>query len=139
MSIQVLTSDNQTYDLSIEAACQSTLLKNIIEDLGGTSNTIPLPNITSVVFTPIKEWCVEYLENNETMDEAWKPRLDQMENGLILDILIALDYLDIKPFSILCCKVMGGRIKGKSIEEICKILRYQPGEVFGNPGAPVGH
>ncbi|OAJ39526.1 hypothetical protein BDEG_23365 [Batrachochytrium dendrobatidis JEL423] len=48
--VRLFSSDNQEFSVSKEIACQSILVKNILEDLDNDQNAvIPLPNITGVV------------------------------------------------------------------------------------------
>lgn len=123
MSIKLSTSDNQEFSIEKEIAIQSILLKNLIEDFGESDNTIPLPNITGPIMQKVIEWC-EYhkndcVENEEKINE-WDNNFVNVDQETLFELILATNYLDIKPMLDMTCKNVANIIKGKSPEEIRK-------------------
>ncbi|TVU03906.1 hypothetical protein EJB05_50516, partial [Eragrostis curvula] len=54
--IALVSSDNERFEVSEEAASQSQTIRNMIED-GCADGGIPLPNVTSSVLAKVLEYC----------------------------------------------------------------------------------
>ncbi|KAJ2081667.1 hypothetical protein H4R24_002191 [Coemansia sp. RSA 988] len=133
--ITLQSSDKQNFLVSIEVAKQSVLIKNIIDDLGETDEAIPLPNVTSKVLKKV----IDYLEHHKhdppvIKDEyddlpkrsddisPWDEQYMKVDQEMLFEILLAANYLDIKPLLDLGCKTVANMIRGKSAEEIRKMF-----------------
>lgn len=50
--VKVSSSDNQEFTIDKQIACQSMLLKNLLEDIGDADeNPIPLPNVSAAILS----------------------------------------------------------------------------------------
>ncbi len=94
----------------------------------GTGDEIPLPNVKMSVLRKVLEYCEKY--KNENPPEIEKPlkstnlaevvpefdaKYIDIENlEEIFDIILAANYLDIKPLLDLSCAKIASLIKGKS-------------------------
>ncbi|KAJ1330788.1 hypothetical protein BSLG_009240 [Batrachochytrium salamandrivorans] len=192
--ITLSSQDNQLFKVRQEIAERSMLLKNILEDLGDTSDTtIPLPNVSGRILQRTGEgsgfWCirgaggsnlshppstlmggfppahltgilyrrngrisqikglllanitlvVEYCTHHkddpqpppsdikEDFDtirrraddiSEWDTQFINIENDDIFELILAANYMDIKPLLDLGCMTVANRIRGKSPEEI---------------------
>ena len=97
----------------------------------GDSMEIPLPNVKSEVLEKVIEFCQHHLE--EPMTEIEKPLKSQvmgdvvqkwyadfvnLEQVLLFELILAANYMDIKPLLDLTCATTASMIKGKSPDEI---------------------
>mmetsp|Transcript_12837 Transcript_12837/g.24497 ORF Transcript_12837/g.24497 Transcript_12837/m.24497 type:complete len:163 (-) Transcript_12837:93-581(-) len=94
---------------------------------------IPLPNVKAAVLKKVIEFCQHH--RNEPMTEIEKPlKSAQMaevvqkwyadfvnvEQVLLFELILAANYMDIKPLLDLTCATVASMIKGKTPEEIRK-------------------
>ncbi|KAK8138220.1 Skp1 family protein [Apiospora sp. TS-2023a] len=110
-TIRLQSNDNHVMDVDKTVAERSLLIKNMLEDLGdaAVSETIPIPNVTEPV-----------LRKRTTEIEEWDQKFMQVDQEMLFEIILASNYLDIKPLLDVGCKTVANMIKGKSPEEIRK-------------------
>ncbi|ORX94119.1 S-phase kinase-associated protein 1A-like protein [Basidiobolus meristosporus CBS 931.73] len=126
------SSDEETFQVDKETAERSMLIKNMLEDVGESDMPIPLPNVTGNVLRKVIEYC-EYHRNDpivvkEDTDEPkrsddideWDRKYIDVDQEMLFAIILAANYLDIKPLLDVGCKTVANIIKGKSPEEIRK-------------------
>ncbi|KAK8049963.1 E3 ubiquitin ligase complex SCF subunit scon-3 [Apiospora phragmitis] len=134
-TIRLQSNDNHVIDVDKAVAERSLLIKNMLEDLGdaAVSETIPIPNVTEPVLRKVIEWCEHHrgdppATNEEESDtrkrtteiEEWDQKFMQVDQEMLFEIILASNYLDIKPLLDVGCKTVANMIKGKSPEEIRK-------------------
>ncbi|KAK8088672.1 E3 ubiquitin ligase complex SCF subunit scon-3 [Apiospora hydei] len=134
-TIRLQSNDNHVMDVDKAVAERSLLIKNMLEDLGdaAASETIPIPNVTEPVLRKVIEWCEHHrgdppATNEEESDtrkrtteiEEWDQKFMQVDQEMLFEIILASNYLDIKPLLDVGCKTVANMIKGKSPEEIRK-------------------
>ncbi|WYZ40202.1 hypothetical protein EsH8_IV_000543 [Colletotrichum jinshuiense] len=135
--IWVQSNDSITIPVDRVVAERSMLIKNMLEDVGDDSisqeNPIPIPNVNEAVLRKVIEWC-EHHRNDpvQTQDdendarkktteiEEWDQKFMQVDQEMLFEIILASNYLDIKPLLDVGCKTVANMIKGKSPEEIRK-------------------
>ncbi|EKD17905.1 uncharacterized protein L3040_004444 [Drepanopeziza brunnea f. sp. 'multigermtubi'] len=114
---------------------KSMLIKNMIEDLGDAAldTDVPIPNVNEAVLKKVIEWCEHHKgdaaatsdddsdSRKKTTDiEEWDQKFMQVDQEMLFEIILASNYLDIKPLLDVGCKTVANMIKGKSPEEIRK-------------------
>ncbi|KAJ2612816.1 E3 ubiquitin ligase complex SCF subunit scon-3 [Coemansia sp. RSA 1365] len=133
--VTLQSSDKRDFQVSMEVAKQSVLIKNLIDDLGETEEAIPLPNVTSKVLEKVIEYCEhhkhdppvikdEYDDLPKRSDDIspWDEQYMKIDQEMLFEILLASNYMDIKPLLDLGCKTVANMIRGKSAEEIRKMF-----------------
>ncbi|ODN99433.1 E3 ubiquitin ligase complex SCF subunit sconC [Cryptococcus wingfieldii CBS 7118] len=98
---------------------------------------IPLPNVSSSVLTKVLEYCDHHKNDplpaadaNDADDSRrktseigeWDARWIQVDQEMLFEIILAANYLDIKPLLDVGCKTVANMIKGKTPEEIRKLF-----------------
>ena len=101
------------------------------DDDAGSPTEIPLPNVKAQVLRKVIEFCEHHLE--EPMTEIEKPLKSQnmgdvvqswyaefvnLEQVLLFELILAANYMDIKPLLDLTCATVASMIKGKTPDEI---------------------
>lgn len=86
---------------------------------------IPMPNIRSDILKKVIDYCKYHTENTTLADDVkakWDSDFVKVEQGTLFEMILAANYLDIKPMLDLTCKTVADMIKGKSPEEIRKMF-----------------
>jgi S-phase kinase-associated protein 1 len=137
--IVVTTSDNHNVNIDRDVAERSMLIKNLIEDFGGSvSEAIPLPNVNKAVLTKVLEWCEHHRKDppatqdddadsrkKSTDIDEWDQKFMQVDQEMLFEIILAANYMDIKALLDVGCKTVANMIKGKSPDEIRKTFNIQ--------------
>ncbi|KAI7871132.1 E3 ubiquitin ligase complex SCF subunit sconC [Spinellus fusiger] len=129
MSVHLLSSDSEPFVIDKEVAERSVLIKNMLEDIGESDASIPLPNVTAKVLKKVIEWCEHHREDPVVQDDQerrntdideWDQKYMEVDQETLFDIILAANYLDIKPLLDVGCKTVANMIKGKTADEIRK-------------------
>ncbi|CAJ0594100.1 unnamed protein product [Cylicocyclus nassatus] len=121
---KVQTKDMEICEVSAPVIGKSKLITTMLEDLNlqDDDTPIPIPNVTSLVFKKIVTWCERRGSNLEATssaeEEQWRKQYFKIDNGLLFDIIMAANYLDIPDLLDSACKVVAGMMRGKSVQEI---------------------
>ena len=120
-----------------EVAEKSILLKNMLEDVGDSDEgPIPLQNVNANVLKKVIEWCDHHrkdpapdreddsgsLSRKQTSTDMseWDQKFMSVDQEMLFEIILAANYLDIKPLLDCGCKTVANMIKGKTPDEIRK-------------------
>ncbi|KAG5965534.1 E3 ubiquitin ligase complex SCF subunit scon-3 [Claviceps aff. humidiphila group G2b] len=135
--VWLASNDNAIIEVDRIVVERSMLIKNMLDDIGdegiSETNPIPIPNVNEAVLRKVIEWC-EHHRNDppQTQDdesdgrrrttdiEEWDQKFMQVDQEMLFEIILASNYLDIKPLLDVGCKTVANMIKGKSPEEIRK-------------------
>ncbi|XP_032160452.1 S-phase kinase-associated protein 1-like [Mustela erminea] len=134
-SIKLQCSNGEIFGVDVEIARQSVTIKTMLEDLGmddeGDNDPVPLPNVKAAILKKVIQWCTHRKHDpspptDDENKEKWTddiPVRDQeflkVDQGILFELILAANYLDIKGLLDVTCKTVVNMIKGKS-EEICK-------------------
>jgi len=134
-TITLVSNDSASITVARKVAERSMLIKNMLEDIGETAvdSPIPIPNVNEQVLKKVIEWCEHHKDDpataadddsdsrKKTTDiEEWDQKFMQVDQEMLFEIILASNYLDIKPLLDVGCKTVANMIKGKSPEEIRK-------------------
>lgn len=135
--IKVRSSDAQEFTIHKDLANQSAFLKNLISDMAGSEEVIPLPNVNGVILNKVIEFMEhhkedpplppdyeELIRSNDYISE-WDSEFCKVDQGTLFEIIIAANYLDIKVLLDVTCKSVANMIKGKTPEEIRKTFNIE--------------
>jgi S-phase kinase-associated protein 1 len=139
--ITLESSDGSQHVITRLVADRSILIKNLLDDVpqqGDEYEPIPIPNVNDTVLKKVLEWC-EYHKNDPAVTEdddsdsrkkstdigEWDQKFMSVDQELLFEIILAANYLDIKPLLDVGCKTVANMIKGKSPEEIRKTFNIQ--------------
>ena len=101
------------------------------EEKEGHATEIPLPNVTSQALRKVIEFCEHYLQ--EPMNEIKKPIKSSkmsdavqkwyadfvdMEQELLFELILAANYMHVKPLLELTCATVAGIIRDKTVSNI---------------------
>ena len=115
-------------------AKMSELVKTMMED-DDEDAEIPLPNIKATVLKKVIEFCTHHIA--EPMNEIEKPlkssimaevvqtwyaEFVNVEQVVLFELILAANYMDIKPLLDLTCATVASMIKGQTPEEIRRIF-----------------
>jgi S-phase kinase-associated protein 1 len=136
------SSDNIDVTIEREVLGLSETIKNLLEDCSPDENgdiKIPLPNVDGATVTKLEEY-LNYHNQHPTEHSDYEGKgLDEigpwdleyckgMNNGVLFKVILASNYLDIKPLLHLTCKTVAKKIKGKKPSEIKEILKIEVDE-----------
>ncbi|KAG5945300.1 E3 ubiquitin ligase complex SCF subunit scon-3 [Claviceps monticola] len=134
--VWLASNDNAIIEIDRIVVERSMLIKNMLDDIGdegiSETNPIPIPNVNEAVLRKVIEWCEHHRNDPQAQDdesdgrrrttdiEEWDQKFMQVDQEMLFEIILASNYLDIKPLLDVGCKTVANMIKGKSPEEIRK-------------------
>ncbi|KFZ00624.1 hypothetical protein V500_00982 [Pseudogymnoascus sp. VKM F-4518 (FW-2643)] len=133
-TITLVSNDKVSIVVERRVAKLCLLLANMFEDLDpSTDEAVPIPEVTGDVLKKVIEWCEHHKDDplpevnpdyrRMIADiEYWDQKFLQVDEKMFFDIIMASNYLDIKPLLDVCCKTVANMIQGKSPEEIRRTL-----------------
>ena len=132
--ITIISQEGTKFNIDNKIAEMSGLINNIIgDDFDDFDDEIPLPNVKEPILNKIIQFCNHYHEEqlpqiekplkspimSENVSE-WYANFIDLDQQTIFDIILAANYMDIKPLLDLSCAKIACMIKGKTPEEIRK-------------------
>lgn len=130
--INLVSQEGDNFQVAKDVAAMSELVKSMLpEEDEDHQLEIPLPNVKSAILAKVIEFCKHYTEDpmNEiekplkslTMSEnvqEWYAHYVDVEQETLFEIVLAANYMDVKPLLDLSCATIASMIKGKNPEEI---------------------
>ena len=122
--ITLKSSDEKEFSIDRVVADQSVLLKNMLEDLEeGIESAIPLPNVLGKVLEKVLEYCQKHISTEELGE--WDSEYIDVDEDFLFEIILAANYLDIKPLLDLGCKTVANMLKGKTPDQIREMFHME--------------
>ena len=130
-TIKVKSNDNKVVELSSKAASKSGLLRGIIEDYPEDTE-FPLNNVNGVTLEKVKEYLIHYQDSEpktveKPLKKEFKDCVDDWDynfigddNSSILSLILAANFMDIKPLLELGSAKVASKIRGTTTENIRK-------------------
>jgi S-phase kinase-associated protein 1 len=133
--VDLVSQEGDNFQVKKKVARMSELVKTMTceDDDEEEQQEIPLPNVKSQILAKVMEFCKHYSEEsmndiekplksanmNEVVQE-WYANYVDVEQEVIFELILAANYMDIKPLLDLTCAAVASMIKGKTPEEIRK-------------------
>jgi S-phase kinase-associated protein 1 len=135
-TVKLISSDGQDFEVEVKVAQMSETIRNLIEDTGADA-PIPLPNVTGKILAKVVEYAKYHTEHPTPVSEdkrdekrtddiiPWDQDFCKVDQATLFELILAANYLDIKPLLDLTCKTVANMIKGKTPEEIRKTFNIK--------------
>jgi S-phase kinase-associated protein 1 len=143
--VKLISSDLEVFEISIEAAQLSILVKDLIDEDSTEIQEIPLPKINARVLAQIVRFLNYYVQQPMTkimkplkscdMSTLVQPFYDDFIRGdnpynpydleFISELMLAANFMNIKPLLMLCGAAFASRIRGKNLDELKRIFGYE--------------
>mmetsp|Transcript_3906 Transcript_3906/g.5819 ORF Transcript_3906/g.5819 Transcript_3906/m.5819 type:complete len:167 (-) Transcript_3906:863-1363(-) len=131
-SVSLVSKEGDTFEVPLKVAKMSELVKTMIDDEGDEDvQEIPLPNVKASVLQKVIDFCTHYKEDpmneiekplrSSVMNEVvqqWYADFVSVEQVMLFELILAANYMDIKPLLDLSCATVASMIKGKTPQEI---------------------
>jgi S-phase kinase-associated protein 1 len=134
--VNLMSQEGDQFEVEVKVAKMSELVKTMIPeeaDEDEEAQEIPLPNVKSHVLAKVIEFCRRYAEepmseiekplksaNMHEVVQEWYANYVDVDQELLFELILAANYMDIKPLLDLTCATVASMIKGKTPEEIRK-------------------
>ncbi|KAF1749587.1 hypothetical protein GCK72_026055 [Caenorhabditis remanei] len=129
------SSDNQEVKISSLALQQSKTLADLVANLqyqNGTTETIPMDNISKATLDKVVEWCEHHKGEPIPVDNESSPKIVvipdwddnflKMDNDQLFYLILAVNYLDVKQLMNYACRKVALMAKGRTPEELSVIF-----------------
>ena len=136
-TVKLLCNDGEVVEVPVNVAEKSVLIKGLIED-SGTDEEIPLPQVKKPILEKIIVYCTRLLDHQppeidkplshndmHQVVEQWYADYINLEQEELFELVMAANYLDIKPLLELSCAKVASQIKNKSVQEIRKYFNIE--------------
>uniref|UniRef100_A0A7S3JFI0 S-phase kinase-associated protein 1 n=1 Tax=Euplotes harpa TaxID=151035 RepID=A0A7S3JFI0_9SPIT len=135
--IRLLSQEGEIIEVDQDTVSLSVLIKSMIDD-SGPEEDIPLPNVTKPILEKVIEFCKHVkdyplqeiekpLKSDNLRDivSAWYADYVELEQEVLFEVILAANYLDIRPLLELSCAKVATMIKGKSVVEVRKLFNIE--------------
>lgn len=145
-SCLIVTSDAQTFRVLRSVAKMSSTLDDLLKEVASCtteSNGIPLQSIDSKTFTKVVQYCTHHVSDPVEVVEAasaasaaeeakpldmssWdKEFCGELDQEQQFAIILAANYLNIKPLLTLMCQSVAAMVSGKTPQQIYRMFKVE--------------
>jgi S-phase kinase-associated protein 1 len=133
-TLNLISSEGTSFNILVDRAMMSELVKTAYdEDAGedGAPQDIPLPNLTTSILDAVVKFINQYATDPMTpvekplksasvrdMVQEWYATFINLPQEQIFELMLAANYLDLKPLLDLTCAAIALKIKGRTPDEI---------------------
>jgi len=135
--LKLVSQEEEKFVVPRKVAIMSELVKTMVEG-DREEKEIPLPNVKALTLKKVVEYMKYHSENppkeiekplkSANMAEVvpqWDADFVDVEQELLFELILAANYMDIKPLLDLTCAKVASMIKGKTPEQIRKAFNIQ--------------
>lgn len=135
--LQLVSQEGEKVSVTAKVATMSELVKTMAEG-DKDEKEIPLPNVKAAVLQKVVQYMRYHADNpakeiekplkSQNMAEAvskWDADFVDVDQELLFELILAANYMDIKPLLDLTCAKVASMIKGKTPEQIRKTFNIQ--------------
>ena len=134
---RLMTKDGEVLTVDVAVANNSVLIKGLIED-SGVDEDIPIAQVTKVIMEKVLVF-MEHMRDNHPPEiekplsstdltqvvDQWHADYVNVDQEMLFEIVMAANFLDIKPLLELSCAKVASLIKGKSVQEIRQFFNIE--------------
>ncbi|KAI9076981.1 hypothetical protein K1719_041057 [Acacia pycnantha] len=135
--VTLRSNDDEEFDIPMNVASQSELVKNLLIDVGDTK-VVLIDNVNAATLAKVIEYCKKHADESTAEDgeaandaggaeelERWEAEFVKLDNSLLFEILLAANYMDIKNLFDLICRAIADKMKNKTPEQIRRIFNLE--------------
>ncbi|CAI2383513.1 unnamed protein product [Moneuplotes crassus] len=135
--VKLISQEGEIIEVDQETVMLSVLIKSMIDD-SGTEEDIPLPNVSKSILEKVLEFCKHIKEhplqeiekplksaNLRDIIPEWYDDFVDVEQETLFEVILAANYLDIKPLLELACAKVATMVKGKSVLDVRKTFNIE--------------
>jgi len=135
--IKLVSQEEEKFQVSKKVALMSELVKTMVEG-DKEEKEIPLPNVKGTTLAKVIEYMKHHADNPAKEIEKplksphlpdvvsqWDADFVEVEQELLFELILAANYMDIKPLLDLTCAKVASMIKGRTPEQIRKTFNIQ--------------
>lgn len=141
----LITTDNRPYTVLERVARMSGTLKNIMEDRADFSEGIPLPSVDGPTLERVITWANYHVDDVVTepvvkSETETKIKLElsdkppvipewdaqfcaSMDQDALFKVILAANYLEMRPLLDLCCRTVAMSLIGKTPDEVYAVFK----------------
>lgn len=136
-TLTLVSQEKEKFTVPKKVALMSELVKTVSEG-DQDEKEIPLPNVKASVLQKVTQYMTYHAENppkdiekplkSDNMAEVvsqWDADFVDVEQEILFELILAANYMDIKPLLDLTCAKVASLIKGKTPEQIRKTFNIQ--------------
>jgi S-phase kinase-associated protein 1 len=125
-----ISNDEKNVPIPRKAAMMSQLIKTMSENDPLETN-FPLPNVNAGILKQVVDYMIHHCDNpgkeiakpikSTNMSDLvsqWDADYTNVDQQVLFDLIMAANYMDVKPLLDLLCAKVASMVKGRSIEEI---------------------
>jgi S-phase kinase-associated protein 1 len=125
-TIELETADGKTFKVESALIDEMLTVKHILSDLGEGKASISIGKVRGVIFSKIIEFLKYHHENPSDPPKPgvrpeiceWDKKFLDVDQSTLLELIVAAEYLNIKPLLTVGCRTVAGMIRGKTPDEI---------------------
>ncbi|RWS25320.1 hypothetical protein B4U80_06559 [Leptotrombidium deliense] len=135
--IKLRSNDGHVFEAPLKAMKQSTTIKGMIETITDDDENIDeivnMPVVNSAILNKVIDWCIHHENDrqqeievtNDTVIDVWDKAFLNVNSQILMQIINAANYLDIKYLMDISCLTMANSLRGKNASQMAQILRVR--------------
>lgn len=134
-TIKLVSKDGKTFEVSEQACKRSGFIKGLLDDYPD-NDTVQVKEVNATILEKVKVFLDKYekeepqeikrpIENFKDSAGEWNANFIEVDRDTIFEIIMAANYMDIKPLLELAAAKVASKIKGKTTEQIITTLNLQ--------------
>ena len=132
-TVHLVSKEGESFEISLENAKMSELVKIMIdeEEDEDVAQEIPLPNVRSAILIKVIKFMNHHMiepmtditkpirsNNMSEIVQEWYANFVEVDQEELFELILAANFMDIKPLLDLTCATIASMVKGKTPEEI---------------------
>lgn len=134
--ISFIGSDGVKVEVERGIAECSIFIRDMLNDLGDSGESISIPDTEGSVLRKVFEWCAHHQNDSSTSvpkDDHRIPNIGEwdhkfmaeFDSDMLHEIIRAANFLDIQLLLEIGCRTIADKIKGKTSAEMRRILKIE--------------